>query len=58
MYSIFQEILGAETLGATVAFGVITGVLFTLGVHIPIAPFSTVISGVLGVGLGSVAHNV
>jgi len=47
--------LGAETLGATVAFGGITGALFTLGVHIPIAHFSTVIGGVLAIGLGSVA---
>ena len=44
--------LGAETLGATVAFGGITGVTLGLGVHIPMAHFSTVIGGVFGVGLG------
>jgi hypothetical protein len=49
------SILGAKTLGATVALG---GKTVAFGVHMPIAPFSTVIGGVLGVGLGSVAHNV
>jgi hypothetical protein len=46
------SILGAQTLGATVGFG---GKTVALGVHMPIAPFSTVIGGVLGVGLGATA---
>ena len=46
------SILGAETLGATVGLGGKTAVDLGLGVHIPMAHFSTVIGGVFGVGLG------
>ena len=44
------SILGAETLGAIVGLG---GKTVALGVHMPIAPFSTVIGGVLGSGAGA-----
>jgi hypothetical protein len=42
--------LGAQTLGATVGLG---GITVAFGVHMPIAPFSTVMGGVLGSEAGA-----